>query len=178
MKHKLLIAIVLLGYTSTNAQISENKDSLVTAERDSLDRVKILDKILIEEKRNTLKAEDFLDEMPSFHGGIAALYKFLSSNVEYPAECAEKNIQGKVIVRFTVFKDGSVGDVGLSKSVDPLLDAEAMRVVKLMPNWNPGMLDGQPVNVWYELPISFVLPENTSVLDSTVTASPEKHIIQ
>ena len=114
--------------------------------------------------------------MPTFPGGMVAMHEFLSSNIEYPTECAENNIQGKVIVRFTVFKDGSVGDVGLSRSVHPLLDAEAMRVVKLLPNWNPGMLDGQPVNVWYEFPISFVLHKDTSGLDSAATSSNEKDI--
>ena len=166
MKRIFLIPFAFLTYISAIAQNLEEEEPtkyiLIVEDSDSLKSVNTLDDILIEEERKILNAEDFLDEMPTFPGGIKTLYEFLSSNVEYPAECAENNIQGKVIVRFTVYKNGSVGNVELSKSAHPLLDAEAMRVVKLLPNWNPGLLNGQPVNVWYKLPISFVLPKDTN----------------
>lgn len=98
-----------------------------------------------------------LDEQPQFPGGINGLMEYLASQIIYPSECAEADIQGKVLVKFTVFKDGTVGNVEIVKSAHPLLDAEAIRVVESMPKWTPGKLDGQTVNVWYTLPVNYKL---------------------
>lgn len=98
-----------------------------------------------------------LDSQPQFPGGIDGLMQWLGQNICYPEQCAENNIEGKVLVKFTVFKDGSVGNVEIVKSVHPLLDAEAERVVMALPKWTPGVLDGENVNVWYTLPINFKL---------------------
>ena len=91
--------------------------------------------------------------MPSFPGGDAVLMDFISKNIKYPHEtCA----QGKVIVQFVVKKNGKVGDVRVARGVDPYLDKEAVRVCKLLPNFSPGRnAVGDPVNVWYTLPITF-----------------------
>ncbi len=93
--------------------------------------------------------------MPKFPGGEAALMKFLMENVRYPQEAKEKNVQGAVIAQFVVQADGSVGTVKIVKKVDPLLDAEAVRVLKSLPKFEPGKIDGKPVSVWYTLPIQF-----------------------
>lgn len=108
---------------------------------------------------NQSKEEVFViaEEMPQFPGGEAALYGFLSSNLRYPAVAHEKGIQGCVVVKFVVQKDGSVGDVSVMRSADPSLDREAMRVVKTLPKFIPGKVDGKAVNVWYTLPINFKL---------------------
>ena len=97
------------------------------------------------------------DEMPRFPGGDEALMKFINDRVRYPEEAKKNGVQGKVIVRFCVKDDGSVGYVSVLKQADPQLDAEAMRVVRMMPRWTPGKQDGKPVNVWYIVPITFQL---------------------
>lgn len=100
---------------------------------------------------------DYPERLPEYPGGLQALMQFLGDNITYPDECVKNKIQGRVIVRFTVFKDGMVGNIKTTNPVHPLLDAEAMRVVSIMPRWTPGSLDGVPVNVWYSLPVSFKL---------------------
>ena len=96
--------------------------------------------------------------MPSFPGGDAALMKYLSSNIRYPQAAADNNIQGKVIVQFVVTKTGKIGEVKVARSVDKDLDREAIRVCKSLPAFSPGRnAVGDPVNVWYTLPVTFKL---------------------
>lgn len=94
---------------------------------------------------------------PSFPGGDVACMKWLSENVKYPAEAVEKGIKGKVIVQFVVTKDGKITDAEVARSVDPLLDAEALRAIRSMPDWEPAQRDGQNITVKYTLPITFSL---------------------
>lgn len=94
---------------------------------------------------------------PSFPGGDVACMKWLSENVKYPAEAVEKGIKGKVIVRFVVTKDGKITDAEVARAVDPLLDAEALRAIRSMPDWEPAKRDGQNIAVKYSLPIAFSL---------------------
>lgn len=98
-----------------------------------------------------------VEERPEFPGRDAALLQFLSDNIKYPAEAQEKGIQGRVICRFVVMKDGSIDEVEVVRGVHPSLDAEAMRVLELMPKWGPGMQRGQAVNVRFTLPVVFRL---------------------
>ena len=100
---------------------------------------------------------DVVEQMPSYPGGMGALMQFLSSNIKYPEEAEENGIQGRVVCTFVVEKDGSITDVKVTKPVDPSLDREAVRVIALMPNWNPGMQFGEPVRVKYTLPVTFRL---------------------
>lgn len=94
---------------------------------------------------------------PQYPGGEMAMYEYLAKNIRYPEECAERNIQGKVIVSFVVKADGSIGDAKVVKSVDPQLDGEAIRIVRTFPKFTPGKMQGKPVNVWYTLPVNFKL---------------------
>lgn len=98
-----------------------------------------------------------VEEMPMFPGGMGECMKFLTSNVNYPPEAIKKKTQGRVIVLFTVEKDGSISNPSIAKSVDPLLDTEALRVIKSMPKWIPGKLKGQTVRVKYTLPVQYRL---------------------
>ena len=120
------------------------------------------------------EAFDVVEQMPQFPGGPAALMQFLSSNVKYPKEAFEKGIQGRVIANFVVEKDGSITEARIVKSVDPLLDAEALRVVGIMPKWAPGTQNGEPVRVKYTVPITFRLQGGSS---STEKAA-EKYILE
>ena len=94
---------------------------------------------------------------PFFPGGDVACMKWLSENVKYPAEAVEKGIKGRVIVQFVVTKDGKITDAEVARSVDPLLDAEALRAIRSMPDWEPAQRDGQNIAVKYSLPIAFSL---------------------
>lgn len=100
---------------------------------------------------------DMPEIMPEFIGGADALDEFIKQNIKYPAEAKEAGIQGKVYVQFIVEKDGSVTNVIVRRGANKLLDAEAVRVVKLMPAWKPGTMRGKKVRVRYTLPISFML---------------------
>lgn len=99
--------------------------------------------------------------MPSFPGGNGALMRFLSEHVVYPEEAAKNKIEGKVIVQFIIEKDGSVGEVKVARGVDKELDAEAVRVCKSLPKFSPGRnADGEPIKIWYTLPITFKIQES------------------
>lgn len=98
-----------------------------------------------------------VDEMPEYPGGSMALRTLLAQSVKYPIDAVKKGIQGKVYVNFVVEKDGSVGLVKIVRSIDPSLDAEALRVVKLLSNWKPGKQKGEVVRVSYTVPINFAL---------------------
>lgn len=106
---------------------------------------------------NDDKTYTVVEVQPQFPGGNAALAKFLNENVKYPASAVEAKQQGKVILTFTVGKDGSISDVKVIRSVSPDLDAEALRVAGSMPKWTPGRVKGEPVNVKYVIPITFSL---------------------
>ena len=95
------------------------------------------------------KVYEVCEQMPTFPGGDAALMKYLSENVKYPALAIKAQEQGRVVVSFTVEKDGAISDVKVARSVTPSLDAEAVRVVKAMPKWTPGKQGGQLVRVRY-----------------------------
>ncbi len=97
------------------------------------------------------------DEMPEFPGGDAALFKFLYGTIKYPAEAKAKGIQGKVILRFIITSEGKVENISVVRGVDPLLDSEAVRAMSLCPEWKPGKMNGNPVNIYYAVPISFSL---------------------
>lgn len=103
------------------------------------------------------KAFDVVENMPQFPGGAPELFNFLAKNIRYPAEAENAGTQGRVIVTFVVGKDGAISDARVVKSVDPLLDAEALRVINAMPNWTPGTQSGKAVNVKYTVPITFRL---------------------
>ena len=105
----------------------------------------------------TDKVYEVVEQMPTFKGGDAALMKYLSENIKYPEAAEKAGEQGRVVVSFTVEKDGAVADVKVARSVTPTLDAEAVRVIKAMPKWVPGKQDDQPVRVRYNVPVSFKL---------------------
>ena len=114
--------------------------------------------VIVEEKKpEPEQVFTAVEQMPQFPGGDAALMKFLSSNINYPQVAMENGVQGRVIVQFVVTKNGTVGEVKVIRSVDRDLDKEAIRLCKSLPKFIPGKMNGQAVNVWYTLPITFKL---------------------
>ena len=97
------------------------------------------------------------DQLPEFPGGIQAMMKFLSTNIKYPVEAQKKGISGRVIVQFVIMEDGTLDQAKVIRGVDPLLDEEALRVVKSMPKWKPGMDRGEALKVRFTAPIMFNL---------------------
>ena len=108
-------------------------------------------------KEEETKVFDVVEVMPSFPGGQAALFEWLSKNIKYPVVAEENGVQGRVIVTFVVERNGSITDVKFVKSVDPSLDKEAVRVVKAMPHWIPGKQNGSAVRVKFTVPVTFRL---------------------
>jgi protein TonB len=101
-----------------------------------------------------------VEEMPEFPGGIPALMKFIGENLKYPEEAVSTNTQGKVHLKFVVNPDGSTGRIEITRSIDPLLDNEAARVVSMLPKFKPGKQRGVAVPVWFSLPVNFKLENN------------------
>lgn len=100
---------------------------------------------------------DMVEEMPEFKGGNKALMDYLAANLQYPKGAETKGTQGRVIVQFIVNTDGSIDNAKVLRSVDPELDAEALRVINGMPKWKPGTQKGEPVRVKYTVPVVFRL---------------------
>lgn len=98
-----------------------------------------------------------VESQPEYPGGMGELMKFLSKNIKYPVAAQQARVQGKVVVEFLVGTDGSISDIKVKRSVNPELDAEAVRVIGLMPKWRPGEQRGKAVSVRYEMPIVFRL---------------------
>lgn len=108
---------------------------------------------------STAKEEVFMvaEQMPEYPGGMKEMLKFLQENVKYPENAMKNNVQGRVIVQFVVEKDGTPTEFKVARSVDPDLDAEALRVLQTMPKWKPGMQRGEVVRVKFTVPVSFKL---------------------
>lgn len=108
---------------------------------------------------STAKEEVFMvaEKMPEFPGGMKEMLKFLQENVKYPENAMKNNVQGRVIVQFVIEKDGTPTEFKVARSVDPDLDAEALRVLQTMPKWKPGMQRGKIVRVKFTVPVSFKL---------------------
>ena len=100
---------------------------------------------------------DVVEQMPSFPGGPQALLDYLSEHINYPEGYEETCVQGRVVITFVVEKDGSLSDITVLKSLEKAFDEEALRAVKSMPNWIPGMQDGEPIRVKYAVPVNFRL---------------------
>lgn len=98
---------------------------------------------------------DVVEHLPSFPGGTQALMPWISEHLQYPDAAKKAGIKGRVIVTFVVKSDGSITDARVIRSVDPSLDAEALRLINSMPKWTPGVQEGKAVDVKYAVPIKF-----------------------
>ncbi|MFN8258619.1 MAG: energy transducer TonB [Bacteroidales bacterium] len=98
-----------------------------------------------------------IQEKPIFGKGEKDILNYVAENTKYPVPAQEQGIQGTVYIRFVVTKTGEVDNARVMRPVDPMLEEEAMRVIKSMPKWTPGKNNGNPVNVWFIIPVKFVL---------------------
>lgn len=153
------MALVFMAYGSDSAKSVVN--AIVSSDSFSDGKVS---QNSVDGKEPVVSSTEFADSVystpdvtPEFSGGVAGMSNFLSENMNYPAECMEKNEQGTVVVKFVVYATGKVGDAEVIKSVSSALDAEALRIIGKMPDFKPGRKDGKPVNVSYTMPIRFRL---------------------
>lgn len=165
-----ILAIITLAIGAAALPVTPMQDTHETSLiASSPDEVVIEDITLINEPVNTAgKAvsddskvvdpvcED-VDEFAVFPGGTSSMMKWIGRNMRYPSVAVENGIQGKVVVRFIVCKDGSTANPVIMKGVDRDLDKEAVRLVKRMPKWTPAKKDGVPVNSYFTLPVIFSL---------------------
>ena len=96
-----------------------------------------------------------VEQLPEFPGGIVEFMKWLTKNLKYPPYAQAQKIQGKVVVSFIVNKDGSIASPKVEKSCDPALDREALRVIRMMPKWKPGIMDEKPCRTMIAIPVNF-----------------------
>ncbi|MDR1380009.1 MAG: energy transducer TonB [Tannerella sp.] len=138
-----------------NIQMASSEDDMSQAQKDTY--------VAPVEEAEEEVDENFVfvtvEKMPEFPGGDAALLKWISDHVNYPTIAAENGIQGRVSCTFTVNADGSVSDVEVVRAVDPNLDKEAIRVLKMVPKFKPGEQRGKPVRVKYSVPVRFRLAQ-------------------
>ena len=141
-------------------QIPEVAEIQQKAEQAAEEKVKTKPQTDTTKKKNSW---DCIPEtMPYFPGGNVLMLKYLADNIKYPASAVKAKKQGRVIVTFIVQKDGSVTHAKIAKSIDPELDAEALRIVKGMPKWTPGTQNGKPVSVRYMVPVKFSLQKDAT----------------
>lgn len=132
----------------------------ITEGTNDLNKVQVKEQVIAETKpveEEKVYNIAMVEQKPEFAGGEAAMYKWLSDHINYPAAAAEDGVQGRVVVEFEVSKTGTIEKVRVIRGRHPALDKEALRVVKAMPKWNPGRNNGQPVKVTYTLPVTFKL---------------------
>ena len=138
----LIISLLTMNCTAMRANVQKKvvKTTKVTKKTGTNDKVYVV-----------------VEQMPSFPGGDSALLKYLFENVKYPMSALKAQKQGRVMVCFTVEKDGTITNVKVARSVTPSLDAEAVRAIKSMPKWSPGKQGGEFVRVKYNVPVTFKL---------------------
>ena len=166
----LIISYVGLQTTSVPVQKAFESNWVIhlREEIQSMDEMTVV-AMAPEEKQQAVKTEpvktekgeevifQVVEQMPEFPGGMGEAMKFLAKNIKYPISAQQAKIEGRVIVQFVVGRDGSVSDAKVMRGVNPELDAEAVRVVSIMPNWIPGKQRGKAVAVKYTMPIMFRL---------------------
>lgn len=146
-----------IKYRQTSTTINSNKfrNTSSTPSDDEEELLELRDR---ETKKDLNKPQKFTDKMPEYPGDSNAMIQFLGQHLVYPQAALEKKIHGKVITQFIVRKDGSLSDFKILRGIGGGCDEEAIRVLKLMPNWKPGKTNGKEVDVYFTLPITFTLP--------------------
>ena len=132
---KKLLFFLILGFTALTTARAQNTDT------------------------PCCKVFQVVEQMPQFPGGQAAMMKFIADSLRYPSVACENRIEGRVVVQFVVDCEGNILNPLVVWSVDPLLDREAIRLVKSMPKWIPGKQNGEPVSVVCFVPVRFKLHE-------------------
>lgn len=153
-------ALIKAEEAKVEADKAEEAKAVEQAKQAAEDKVKTKPQTDTTKKKKTWVCMP--ETMPQFPGGREVLMKYLAANIKYPASAVKGKKEGRVIVTFIVQKDGSITHAKIVRSIDPELDAEALRVVKGMPKWTPGTQLGKPVSVKYTLPVKFSLQKDAT----------------
>lgn len=169
------VAVTVISCTSPKEKKSDaNQEVVQQSQPASAPEIKVVS--YAPQPKEVEQGEVFqvVEEQPMFPGGMEEMMKFLQQNVKYPKEAQNQGKQGRVIVQFVVNTDGSISNDTIVRSVDPLLDAEALRVVRSMPNWTPGKQKGEAVRVRFTLPVTFRLDGGEESKPVKIQVSVEK----
>lgn len=142
---KVLLSLLVIG-------------SLMSCEKSNLDTyeaVRVADEIQLANVEGEIF--DVVDEAPEFPGGFKQMYKYIGENLKYPEAAQRENIHGKVFVKFVVTKDGDIGKIETLKGIGHGCEEEVARILAGMPTWKPAEQDGEKVNVYFTMPVSFRL---------------------
>lgn len=150
------VQVITVNEVPDEIEIDEEEfEAVIVFEEEELPEVT---EVIFEEKEEIVEEAIYIAEtMPSFEGGYAEFYKFVSKHLKYPSTARRMQIEGKVFVHFVVEKDGSLGDINIAKGIGAGCDEEVLRIVGMSPNWKPGKQQGRPVRVHMMLPITFRL---------------------
>ena len=181
LKKDDVIQVSFVGFQTRSVIIKDESPLTIMLDDavQNLDEMTVVGYVPIEKqqpvKTETVKTEkgeevifQVVEEMPQFPGGMGEAMKFLAKNIKYPVAAQQAKIEGRVIVQFVVGRDGSVSDVKTVRGVSPELDAEAIRVVSMMPKWIPGKQRGKAVAVKYTMPIMFRLQTPDPKTEGTI----------
>ena len=149
-KYALIIPLALFALIGNSANRSIFSVSDLSLPGISID-------VFQEAQKDNEEPFTVVDQMPKFPGEMNGLIEYMRNTLKYPEEAYKNGIEGRVVVRFVVQKDGSVSDAVVTKSLNPVCDAEALRVVNEMPAWEPGVQKGKKVPVFFSLPIEYKL---------------------
>ncbi len=143
--------------TADNTQaIAPVTSKLVIGEGESVTKdanvTEALPQTPVAEDDNVLRT---VEQLPEFPGGMVEFMKWLTRNLHYPVLAMQQRIEGKVVVSFIVNKDGSIANPKIERSANPLLDSEALRVIKMMPKWKPGIMNEKPCRTLFAIPVNF-----------------------
>ncbi len=145
-KSKLLLSVLvlLLSFSPALLRAQEEIQGVYIEEEEEIDESMFM----------------VVEDQPGFPGGDAARMRFLAKKIKYPAEAVGNCEQGTVFVSFVVEKDGRITNVKILRGISPSIDAETIRVVRMMPDWKPGKQDGEAVRVRFTMPVKFTLAGN------------------
>jgi len=153
------VVVPIIELVSNNTNTTEDPD-LFETEPDQGLLLNYTDIAYSSEKKEIEKEEEIfisVEEMPEFPGGDISLQRYIANAIKYPVVAQEIGIQGKVFVSFVIDEFGNITDVNIARGIDPSLDNEALRVIRLLPKWKPGKQGGKAVKVRYYVPINFEL---------------------
>ena len=123
----------------------------------SVDQAEVEQALPMEAAEDPTKSFRVVEELPEFPGGPVAMMKWLTRNLRYPSSAQQRKVQGRVVAQFIVNTDGSLSDISIVQPVEPSLDREAMRVLRMMPKWKAGQQDNKPCRTMVCIPIVFKL---------------------
>lgn len=153
LRNLVFMLLLLLGSTVSYAQVGTVD---IQRPEDSLQIPELIENAPADSEKVFM----YVEQMPEFPGGEAALMTYILKNVKYPEEAIKNHTQGKVWVTFVVAKDGSIRDARVLRELGNGCSDEALRVVKNMPKWEPGKQNGKAVNTQFTIPVNFALSDD------------------